>query len=108
MLSRDERQTLGVQKWVNSGCRATWCWSTGVGKTIGSIKAIKLFLTKNKDKKIVVVVPTEALKIQWMQVLSKNGLFHEVDVEIINSAIKINNKIDFVILDKYFVESKLI
>jgi superfamily II DNA or RNA helicase len=100
MLSRDERQTLGVQKWVNSGCRSTWCWSTGVGKTIGSMKAIKLFLTKNKDRKIVVVVPTEALKIQWMQVLSKNKLLQEVDVEIINSAVKVNSKVDFIILDE--------
>ena len=35
-----------------------------------------------------------------MQELAKFGLFHDVQVEIINSAIKINEKIDFLILDK--------
>lgn len=100
MLSRDERQSLGVQKWVNAKCRGTWCWSTGVGKTIGAIKAIKLFLTKNKNKKIVIIVPTESLKVQWIQVLSKHGLYYETTVEIINSAIKINDKVDFIILDE--------
>lgn len=31
MLSRDERQTLGITKWVNNKCRGTWVWATGVG-----------------------------------------------------------------------------
>jgi superfamily II DNA or RNA helicase len=100
MLSRNERQSLGVEKWVNNKCRGTWAWCTGVGKTIGAMKAIKLFLTKNKNKKIVVIVPTEALKIQWIQVLSKNNLYFDVSVEIINSAIKIQSKVDFIILDE--------
>ena len=99
-MDRNERQNLGVKKWISSGCRGSLVWATGTGKTIAAIKAIKLFLTKNKDKKIVVVVPTEYLKIQWMQELAKFGLFHDVQVEIINSAIKINEKIDFLILDK--------
>lgn len=62
--------------------------------------AIKLFLTKNKDKTIVVVVPTEYLKVQWLQELSKHHLFHLVSVEIINSAIKKVSNIDFLILDE--------
>lgn len=64
MLTRDERQNLGIQKWMASGFRGTWVWATGVGKTRGAIKAIKMFLTKNTGKKIVVIVPTEHLKIQ--------------------------------------------
>jgi hypothetical protein len=68
--------------------------------------AIKGFLTKNFDKKIVVIVPTEYLKIQWIQELSKYDLLQYVTVEIINSAIKIIAQIDFLILDKKFVESK--
>jgi hypothetical protein len=31
MISRDERQILGIEKWVKSGCRGTLMWSTGVG-----------------------------------------------------------------------------
>jgi len=59
-----------------------------------------LFLTKNKEKKITVVVPTEYLKIQWSQELSKAGFFNEVYVEIINTAITLDTKIDFLILDE--------
>lgn len=70
------------------------------GKTRTAIIAIKGFLSKNKNKKIVVVVPTEHLKIQWMQELAKVGIFHDVQVEIINSAAKVQEKIDFLILDE--------
>ena len=59
-----------------------------------------MYLTKNKDKNIVVIVPTENLKIQWLQSLSKNGLYHEVKVEIINSAIKRDDLINLAILDE--------
>lgn len=75
-------------------------WATGTGKTRAAILAIKVFLTKNKGKKIVVVVPTEHLKIQWSQELSRQGFFNEVHVEIINSAIKKEDKIDFLVLDE--------
>lgn len=57
-------------------------------------------MTKNQNKKIVVVVPTEYLKVQWMSELAKNQLYHDVDVEIINSAIKLNDKIDLLVLDE--------
>lgn len=70
------------------------------GKTRTAIIAIKGFLSKNKNKKIVVVVPTEHLKIQWMQELAKVGIFHDIQVEIINSAAKVEEKVDFLILDE--------
>lgn len=100
MLDRNERQDVGIRKWVNSGCRGTLVWATGVGKTRAGIKAIKLFMTKNKDKKILIIVPTENLKIQWLQELAKYGIFYDVVVEIINSAIKVKENIDFIILDE--------
>lgn len=99
-MDRNERQNLGIQKWISVKCRGTLVWATGVGKTRAAIKAIKSFISKNFDKIITVVVPTEYLKTQWMQELAKYGLFHDVNVEIINSAIKTNNKIDFLILDE--------
>jgi superfamily II DNA or RNA helicase len=99
-LDRSERQKEGIRRWVQAGCRATLQWATGTGKTRAGIMAISLFLTKNKNKKIVVVVPTEYLKIQWLQELNKSNLLHEVTVEIINSAIKLQTEIDFLILDE--------
>ena len=69
-------------------------------KTRAAILAIKAFLTKNQNKKIIVIVPTENLKVQWMQELNKFGLFYEVSVEVINSAIKKDEQIDLVVLDE--------
>jgi len=99
-MTRDERQRLGVSSWIKSGCRGTLVWATGTGKTRAAILAIKAFMSKNSDKKIVVIVPTESLKVQWMQELNKFGLFHEVTVEIINSAIKKDTQIDLAVLDE--------
>lgn len=62
--------------------------------------AIKSFLSKNSGKKIMIIVPTEHLKIQWIQELSKQNIFYDVSVEIINSAIKLRQKVDFLILDE--------
>jgi superfamily II DNA or RNA helicase len=100
MLTRDERQQLGIKKWIENGCRGTLQWCTGVGKTRAAIIAIKSFLKKNQDKKIVVIVPTEYLKIQWFQELNKFGILQNVQVEIINSAIKVVSPVDFIILDE--------
>ena len=100
VLNRTERQQLGVRKWQAAGCRATLQWSTGVGKTRAALMAIKGFLSTNTNKNIVVVVPTEYLKIQWIQELSQYFLLSYVKVEIINSAIKSDEKIDFLILDE--------
>lgn len=99
-LDRTERQRLGVKKWIEAGCRGTLQWCTGVGKTRAALTAIKGFLTKNSEKKIVVIVPTEHLKIQWIQELSYYFLNSYVQVEIINSAIKSDEQIDFLILDE--------
>lgn len=100
MISRTERQNLAVQKWISAGCRGTLSHPTGFGKTREALAAIKLFLSKNKGKTILIVVPTEYLKLQWMQELGKNNLFHEVTVEIINSAIKKHEKVDFLVIDE--------
>lgn len=99
-MDRNERQNLGIKKWISSGCRGTLEWATGTGKTFAAIKAIKAFLSKNKDKKILVVVPTEHLKVQWMQELSRFNLIYDVKVEIINTAIKRQEDVDFLVLDE--------
>lgn len=99
-MTRSERQKLAIQKWISAGCRGTLSHPTGFGKTREALAAIKLFLSKNKGKTILIVVPTEYLKLQWMQELGKNNLFHEVTVEIINSAVKKHEKVDFLVIDE--------
>lgn len=62
--------------------------------------AIKGYVTKNKNKKIVIIVPTDHLKKQWILELNERHLLEYTSVEIINSAIKINSKVDFLIIDE--------
>lgn len=69
-------------------------------KTRAALLAIKMFLSKNKNKKIKVIIPTEHLKIQWLQELIKYNLHNDVTLEIINSAVERPEKIDFLILDE--------
>ena len=109
-MTRSERQELGVRKWMANGCRATLNYCTGFGKSRTAIIAIKAFLTKNKGKTIKIIVPTDHLKVQWLKSLSEVGLFNDVSVEIVNSSVRDEEKVDFLILDglTYFVEYKLI
>jgi superfamily II DNA or RNA helicase len=100
MDTRTKRQQEAVAKWIKNGCRGTFEWCTGSGKTRAGLIAIKSFLQKNTNHKIVVIVPTEYLKVQWLKELLKYNLFKYVSVEIINSAITVNSKIDLLILDE--------
>lgn len=97
---RTQRQKEGVKKWIAAKCRGTLMYATGTGKTRTALMAIKAFLSKNKGSKIVVIVPTENLKIQWIQELITYKLHNYVSVEIINSAIKKIDRIDLIILDE--------
>ena len=99
MTSRDERQLLGVQKWINNKCKGTWMYCTGFGKTKTAIIAINRFLAKNKGI-IKIIVPTEYLKLQWLQELGKNNLLNYCSVEIINTAVKEYFTVDFLIIDE--------
>ena len=58
------------------------------------------FYLKNSGKKILVVVPTDQLKVQWAFELDKFGIIQHVKVEIINSTIKYNENIDLLVLDE--------
>lgn len=99
-MTRTERQNLGIRRWVEVGCRATWQYATGFGKTRNAINAIKLFLKKNPNKVAKVVVPTDYLKLQWLSQLSKEGLFNSVSVEIVNTSVRTEEYIDLLILDE--------
>lgn len=64
MNSRTKRQLEGVQKWAESGGKATCLYPTGYGKSRFAIMAIQLILEKKPDLTTLIVVPTEALKNQ--------------------------------------------
>lgn len=72
------RQLQGLEKWRRSeqygsyknGC-GTLNYYTGVGKTYTAILIIKKFLENVTTNVVQVVVPTEALKIQWINQIQK-------------------------------------
>lgn len=98
--TRDEKQLECVKAWVNTKGRASVIASTGFGKTRIAIMAMKLLLNKKPDLRVIVVVPTEPLQIQWTGLLKKiDGLKH-CEVLIINSAVKKPRNCDFLIVDE--------
>lgn len=100
MLDRTKRQEEGIKKWIAAGCRASLAWATGVGKTRAGLIAITRFFNKNPDKRVVVVVPTEVLRKQWVRLLADNGFIFNVDVLVINTAASKPFLCDFLVLDE--------
>lgn len=99
-MTRDERQKDGVKKWILNKCRGTLEYATGVGKTRTALMAIKKFLDANPGKQVLVIVPTDYLKEQWIKALIDYGIFMGVEVQIINSAIKHNWDCGLLVIDE--------
>ena len=58
------------------------------GKTRTGLLAIELLLKKKTDAKVLISVPTEVLKEQWMEELIKRGFLSNCRIMVINSIIK--------------------
>lgn len=100
MTSRDEKQRDAVRAWQKNNGRGILALPTGFGKTRTAMIAIKSFLSKNKNKNILIIVPTDILKMQWALELEKFDLLSYVRIEIINSAVKSPENVDLLILDE--------
>ena len=100
MVTRDERQKICLKKWLNSGGAATVVACTGFGKTRVALNLISAFVKRNDDSSILIVVPTEPLKEQWIDQLEKWNLINNARVEIINTVIKFDWTCDLLVLDE--------
>lgn len=99
-MDRTTRQKLAIKRWSqNNGC-ATLILPTGFGKTRIALTISQLLTQKNPDLKILVVVPTDNLKNQWLKQLVEWKLLKNVTVEIINTAIKKVQHFDLLICDE--------
>lgn len=99
-MDRTTRQKLAIKRWSqNNGC-ATLILPTGFGKTRIALTISQLLIQKNPDFKILVVVPTDNLKNQWLKQLIEWKLLKNVTVEIINTAIKKVQHFDLLICDE--------
>ena len=99
-ISRDERQAICVRKWLESKGKGCLECCTGFGKTRISLIIIKKLLNKYPNIRILVIVPTELLKRQWLQHIEQHALQLNVEVMIINTAAKNGAQCDFLIIDE--------
>lgn len=97
-IDRTERQEESVQKWVNNKLKGTLVLPTGFGKTRCGLRAISRFLKKNPTASVIVVVPSDPVKVQWIAELAKWGL--TADVITIGIASKTEMSCDMLVLDE--------
>lgn len=71
-----------------------------VDKTKLAIDIINLLVKKNSDISVLIIVPTEVLKEQWLEKLIENNLLGNCEIEIINSAIKSSQVVDLLVIDE--------
>lgn len=100
MITRDDRQKICLKNWLASGGNGTIVGCTGFGKTRIGLNLTDAFVKRNENASILVVVPTQFLKDQWIDQLEERGLINNTRVEIVNTVIKLNWTCDLLILDE--------
>ena len=100
MISRTDRQKEGIKKWIQAGCKGTLCYFPGFGKTRCALLAINKVIRAKSDAKILVSVPTDVLKEQWLESINKYGFQNNVQVQIINTVVKHEWDVDLLIQDE--------
>lgn len=99
-ITRDERQEEARVKWIKNKCRGTLVASTGFGKTRVGLNCIRTILDKYPNKRVLIIVPTTALKEQWATIIDSNDLSFNCEVAVINTAIKNQYNCDILVLDE--------
>ncbi len=99
-MDRTERQKVGINRWLKAGGKATCEFPTGFGKTRVALDVIDLLVHKNPDIFVLIIVPTEILKEQWLEKVVERCLLTNCQIEIINSAIKKGWNCDLLIIDE--------
>ena len=99
-MDRTERQKLCIKRWLEAGGSATVVASTGFGKTRVGLLAAELLIKKKSDAKVLISVPTEILKEQWMEELVQRNMLSNCRVMVINSIVKGDWEVDLLIIDE--------
>lgn len=99
-LTRDERQAQSLQAWLKNKGKGCVEGCTGYGKTRIGLNAIEKVRTKYPNLSVIVVVPTDVLRNQWIKLIDARGLGLNCKVVIINTASKQLDQCDLLILDE--------
>lgn len=99
-MNRTERQKLAIRRWLDSNGIGTIVAATGFGKTYMTCMLIKALYNKNPKLSVLIGVPIDVLKKQWLKELAKNQLFSVCKVEIFNTIVKNQYTVDLFVLDE--------
>jgi superfamily II DNA or RNA helicase len=99
-MTRDERQDISCNKFIATGGCGTLEAVTAFGKTRVALRLIKHMRRSIPHRSVLVIVPTEPLRDQWLDVLKAWGLLDNSQVVIINTAVKNKYTVDFLIIDE--------
>ena len=99
-VSRDERQEQCRVTWIKNKCKGSIQACTGFGKTRVGLNCIKTLLSKRPGSRVLIVVPTDVLQIQWQNILDSNDLSFYCTVAVINTVVKHSWQCDLLILDE--------
>ena len=99
-MTRTERQQEAVRNWIKAKGKGSIEAATGFGKTNMGIMSIRALLKKYPQLRILVVVPTTALKNQWQNIIDLEGFSFNVEVQVINTVIKHKWICDFIVIDE--------
>lgn len=98
--SRSKRQEEAVQKWVNSKLVGTLMCPTGFGKTRCGMLAISRFLSKNPTRKVIIVVPSDPVKHQWIEETVQWAVFDNCEVRTMFDVSNHEYECDLLVIDE--------
>lgn len=99
-MTRDERQEESVRKWLQAKGKGCLECCTGYGKSRCCLMIIKKLLSKYPTIRVLIVVPTELLKNQWLDHVEANQLQLNVVVQVINGVAKNGGQYDLLVIDE--------
>lgn len=99
-MTRTERQREVIKRWIAAKGKGSFEGATGIGKTRVGLMTIKALLKKYPHFRVLVVVPTLALKNQWQIQIDEWGFSFNAEVQVINTVIKHEWICDLLIIDE--------
>lgn len=99
-MNRDERQAICIEKWKAAKGKGIMLLPTGFGKTRTAIKICEKFFKIRPEIKIVVVVPSDNLKKQWLKQIVDAGLHHNTVIDTVHTLVKRDSSCNLLILDE--------
>ena len=97
-MTRTERQQEAARCWIRAKGKGSIEAATGFGKTRIGLMIIKALLKKFPHYRILVVVPTTALRAQWQKQIDEWGFSFNAEIYVVNSVIKHDWNCDLLIL----------